>query len=306
VYDPAILQGWNARQYNWEFSARVQHELSPRVGVDVGYFRRIYGNFTVTENLAVSPSDFTTFSIPAPVDSRLPNGGGYVVSGLYNLNPNKVGQVNNYVTSANSFGGQIEHFDGVDLTLNARMPGGGLVRGGLSTGRITQDDCAIVTANPQVTVTTTVGAVQSTAMCHVQTPFLPQVKLLATYPIPKVNADVAATFQSLPGPLIAANFIASNALVQPSLGRPLSGGAANTTVNLVAPGTMYGERLNQLDLRLSKAFRLDQLKLHLNFDLYNLMNGNAILRVNNNYGSWLTPTAILDPRLYKISVQADF
>ena len=73
-------------------------------------------------------------------------------------------------------------------------------------------------------------------MCHVETPFLTQGKLLATYDVPKVDVDVAATFQSLPGPLIAANYIATSAVIAPSLGRPLSGGVANATLNLVTPG----------------------------------------------------------------------
>jgi hypothetical protein len=307
IYDPAVLGGWGVRPYNWEFSTSVQHELLPRVGVDVGYFRRVWGGFTVTDNLAVASTDFSPFRVTTPIDPRLPNGGGYVVSGLYNINPNKVGQVNNYVTSANDFGGETEHWNGVDITINARFAAGGLVRGGISTGRTVTDDCAIVTNNPQVSiVTTTLGTVQSTQMCHLQTPFLTQAKVLATYAVPKVGVDLAATFQSLPGPVIAANFVASNALVQPSLGRPLSGGAANTTVNIVAPGAMYGERLNELDLRVTKGLRFREMRAKLNLDAYNALNGNVVRSVNPNYAAFLTPTAILDPRLFKISVQFDF
>jgi hypothetical protein len=305
-YDPTALAGWGRRPYDWEFSTSVQHQLMTRVGLDVGYFRRIYGNFIVTDNLAVASSDFSPFSITAPIDPRLPNGGGYVVSGLYNINPNKVGQVNNYVTRADNFGGQTEHWNGVDVSINARFPGGALLRGGLSTGRTTQDDCAIVTSHPEITVATTVGTVQSSQMCHVQTPFLTQLKFLGTYQVPKVGVDVGVTLQSLPGPLIAANYVATNAQVQPSLGRPLSGGAANTTVNLITPGTLYGERLNQLDVRFTKSLRFSRERFRVNLDIYNVLNGNAIRTVNANYASWLTPTAILDPRLFKISGQLDF
>ena len=76
VFDSDLLSGWGNRNYNWEFSTGVQHELLPRVGVDVAYFRRWYGNFEVTDNLALSPADFDRFAITLPTtDARLPNAG---------------------------------------------------------------------------------------------------------------------------------------------------------------------------------------------------------------------------------------
>jgi len=299
TYNPAVLAGWSVRPYNWEFSAGMQHELAPRVALDVGYFRRLYGNFVVTDNRAVTAADYSPFGITAPTDTRLPDGGGYAVSGLYDLNPNKVGQVDNYVTLAGDYGSQIEHWNGIDFSVNARPRGGVLLQGGFSTGRTSTDNCAVLAQLPEISA---LGG----PYCHVDTAFLTQVKLLGSYMVPKIDVQTSATFQSLPGPQITANYIAANALIQPSLGRALSGGAANATVNIVAPGTKYGERLNQLDVRFVKILRYNRMRTGINLDLYNLFNGNAVRTVNTNYASWLTPTAILDARLFKISVQVDF
>ena len=87
TYDPAILEGWGIRPWDWGFGASVQQEVLPRVSVEVGYYRRWWGNFTVTDNRAVAPSDYSPFSITAPLDPRLPDGGGYVISGLYDIAP---------------------------------------------------------------------------------------------------------------------------------------------------------------------------------------------------------------------------
>ena len=88
--------------------------------------------------------------------------------------------------------------------------------------------------------------------CHQESPFLTQVKFLGAYSVPRVDVQVSGTFQSIPGPQISATYVVPNALVIPSLGRPLSGNAANVSVSIVPPGTMYGERLNQLDFRVGK------------------------------------------------------
>src|SRR5688572_2463143 len=132
------------RGYNWEISSSVQHELMSRVSMNVGYFRRWYGNTRVTDNVAVAPSDYSPYCVTAPADSRLPNGGGYEICGLYNLSAAKFGQVSNLVTMSSDFGEDKEIFNGVDLSLNARLPQGIVLQGGTSTGRTMTENCFVV------------------------------------------------------------------------------------------------------------------------------------------------------------------
>ena len=305
-----MLHGWNKRPDQWEFEGSVQHQLVPRVSVEVGYFRRWYGNFTVTDNLLTTPSDYTQFSINAPVDPRLPDGGGYVVGDLYNLNPNKVGQVNNFFTLASNYGDYKESWNGVDVNFNVRLGQGTLLQGGFSTGRTSLDVCEIRAQIPELSVTgglTAPFTVNSTApTCQIDSSFITQVKFLGTYTVPKVDVQIAGTFRSLPGPNITSNYIATNADVLPSLGRPLSGGAANVTVNLVEPGGMYGEQTNLLDLRFSKILRFGKYRTSLNLDLSNAFNSSGVTSLNNNYAAWQVPTGIHLARFAKISGQFDF
>ena len=296
-YDPATISGWNHRPSDWEFSTSVQRQLLPKVSLNFGYFRRWYENFTVTANLATAPSDYSPFSITAPVDSRLPGGGGYVIAGLYNLNPNKVGQVNNYFTLASNYGNQYEHWNGFDVSVNARPGNGVLLEGGFSTGRTLTDNCDVVAKT---------GGNPSLLYCNQDSGFLTQVKLYGAYMIPKAQVQVSGTYQGIPGSALAANYNAPNALVVPSLGRNLSGGAANVTVNLIAPGAMYGDYLNQLDLRLSKRFTFNRVRLRANADLFNALNGNPVTQENSSFAVWRTPQVVQQARVARFSVQFDF
>jgi hypothetical protein len=136
---------------------------------------------------------------------------------------------------------------------------------------------------------------------------LTQVRVSGSYLIPKAEVQASLNFQNLPGPAIAANFLATNAVVQQSLQRNLAGGAANTTVNLVAPGQMYGDRVNQLDLRLSRVLKFRQTRTALTLDVFNLLNSHPILTQNNAFaGPWQTPLSILQSRFAKIGVNVDF
>jgi Carboxypeptidase regulatory-like domain len=296
--DPATVRGWGERPYNWETSASVQHELAPRVSVEAGYFRRWYGNFTVVDNRAVTAADFTTYSITAPTDPRLPDGGGQVIGGLFDLNPARVGQVDNYQTFAGEFGSQVERWHGIDLGVNTRVRGGVLLQGGISTGNTLNDTCEIRAALPETATTN--------PYCRTESGFLTQVKVLGSYVLPRIGVMTSATFQSIPGPQLAANYVASSASIAPSLGRPLSGGAANATINLIEPGTLYGERLNQLDLRFSRPIRFGRTTTQLNLDVFNALNSNAILAENPSFAVWRQPQTLIMARFAKISVQVDF
>ena len=284
----------------------VQHEVATRISIDVSYYRRWAGNFTVTDNRAVTSADYTKYSVVAPTTfpgATIPlpdDAPGRTTNGFYDLNPNKVGQVSNLVTLARKFGDQYEKWQGVDFTMNARLANGLTVQGGMATGKQVTDNCQIRAALPESTFGT------PDDYCRVEQELQTQLKFLGTYLIPKIDVQVAGTFQNNPGPNIAANYFvpASNIV---GLGRPLTSGAPTVFYNLLYPSTLYGERTTQLDLRMSKIFRMGNSRLSLNFDLANLLNRNDILGVTTNYGAaWQTPTAILDPRLFKLGVQYDF
>jgi hypothetical protein len=306
VSDPAMLHGWGKRPDQWEWEVGMQHELMPRVSLDVGYFRRTYGNFTVTDNTLTGVSDYTQFNITAPIDSRLPDGGGYTVGGLYNLNPNKVGQVNNLFTLASNYGNYRETWNGVDVNLSLRLGKGTILQGGTSTGRTSLDVCDLRAQLPELTVTAPYFVGPTSPDCDVPGHFQTQVKFLGTYTVPRVDVQIAATYRSLPGVSIVSNYVATNAEVIPSLGRPLSGGAANVTVNLVEPGSLFTEQTNLLDLRFSKLFRFGNYRTSVNLDLANAFNSSGITSVNNNYAAWQVPTGIHQARIAKISAQFDF
>lgn len=304
--DSALRKGWNVRSFNWEFSAGVQHEIAPRVSADVSFFRRWYGNFTVTDDVAREAADYDSFSITAPVNSRLPGGGGNTIAGLVDLKPQFFGQpVQNQQMLVKNLPGspsQSESWSGVDVNLNLRFSSDFMFQGGLSTGRRVADSCEVVALVPEA-----IGQTPA-SFCRIEEPFLTQVKALGIYTIPGIDVQIAGTLQSAPGAPRLATFNVSSAQAQLSLGRPLSTGAnSNQTVNIIAPGTETLERLNQLDLRFGKILRLaENRRMNLSLDVYNVFNADTVLSVNQNYTSLWVPTNILQSRLFKISAQVDF
>jgi hypothetical protein len=317
-YDPAMLTG--NRSYAWDFGAEVQHQLRPGISVTAGYDHNRAGNFRVTDNQAVTPTDFQPYCVTAPVDPRLPGGGGYQVCGLYDVAPAKFGQVSNLVTSASqsryvtqtqaagatykvncAVAGNLAGVaargsgappcgtsDFISVSVNTRFGRGVQIGGGGDTGHTVTDNCLVINSPQQL------------LNCHVVAPFKAQtqVKAFGTYPLP-ADFTVSATLQNLSGAPFEANWNAPNDAIAPSLGRNLAACGTRVTctatsvVPLIAPMTHFLPRRTQLDLRLTKALKLGaRTRVQANLDVYNALNTSVILSYNSRYGStWQRPVS---------------
>jgi hypothetical protein len=293
-YDNELING--LRNYTWETTAEVQRQLASRVGVSFGYYHRKFGNFTTSDNLLVTPADYSPYCITAPVDSRLPGGGGNQICGLYDVSPALFGKNQTEVRSSSNYGTQTQTYDGFDITGNARLRGGVILSGGVDMGRTHTSTCFVVDSP---------GALR---FCDVNPPFQPNVSLLGSYPLPWWGLVTSATYRDYPGVAIAASYLATNAQIVPSLGRNLSSGATGTvSIPLIAPSSEFLDRQRQVDLRLTKRLAIGRFKMLANADLYNLFNATGIQAVNTTFGpNWLRPTQLQEGRYLKIGGQFDF
>jgi Carboxypeptidase regulatory-like domain len=303
LYDDDVLRGFGVRGYNWDFTTELQHEFTPRLSVSGGYYRNWYGNFTVTKNTLTAPEDYTAYCITAPLDSRLPQGGGYQICNLADVSLAQFGRVFSQVRQASVYGDQTQVNDFFGITANARFASGARISGGLDLGRTVTDNCFIV------------DSVQDLLNCHNVKGYgaNAQVKFNGNVPLP-ANFVVSGVFQTLPGSTITASYAAPNSAIAPTLGRNLAacGGrtpcTANATVPLVASNILFNPRVARLDLRLAKRLNVSPSKrLMLNFDVFNVLNGSYVLGQNNTFGNtWQKPSQTMDGLMFQLSANLSF
>lgn len=325
-FDADVHSGFGNRRGNWEMSFGVEHEIAPRTSLDISFWRRVNDGFSITDNQLVSPSDFDEYCVTAPTDAKLPGGGGNQICGLYDVSPAKFGQVRNQVQLADGVGAEMTQvYNGIDISVNSRITSNLFFYGGVSTGRSAFNDCNARLDSPSVSPRVVVQEGGSGSAggwdydedsnpdtllpvghhCAVSPPFWnPAWKLNGAYTLPG-DVQVSAALQNLPGTPITALWTVSDADVT-GLGRPLSGGSAE--VHLVEPGTMYADRLNQLDIRVTKILDMNGgQRFKIMFDAYNMFNNSAPLGLNTTYGpQWTRPTSILLARFVKFGAQFQF
>jgi hypothetical protein len=285
--NPDLLGGWGTRPSNWQFGVSLQQELLPRVSMEVAYNRRTFANFFVTDNQALGPDDYETWVATAPVDDRLPGGGGYDIT-RYIVKPTSFGRpAQNYVTRETDFGpARTNYWHGFEGTGNARLRNGLTFQGGTSTGREVEDRCDTVvnidSPDPR--------------NCRTVEPFRTSFRGSAAYTVPKVDVLVSGIARISPSPGINANYNVPNTVVRDQIGHlPAGTGATGfQTVNLLDTNQLYAERRQyQVDMRFAKVLRFGSRRADIGIDLYNIFNVNTPTVYDGTYD--FTPAAGLGP-----------
>jgi len=334
IVNPAVLSGWGKRPGDTQWAATLQQEIMPRVSADVSYTRRDFHGFFVTDDLNRNVNTaYETYTLTAPSDPRLPNGGGYPITVYTPTAAANAVASKTYLTWDTDYGPErISYWHGVDFNVNARLRGGFTGSFGTTTGRAVVDNCAIATKYNQVNANTNVAAGPDPRGCHSVDPFQTQVRGLASYVIPKVDVLVAATIRSQPpvqlglatgtvaGGGNSAQWVVPNSLVVAALGHlPVGATATGTTTIQIADNVnrVYADsRRTQLDMRFAKVLRFGRTRSDIGLDLNNLLNTNYATGFNTQYqysvgntaqgGTWGNPTSIYTARFMRINYTLDF
>ena len=308
-FDEDWRYGWGNRQANWEITASIQQQLVDGLSLDVGYFRRSWINFFVEDDRNLGADDFDVWTAAVPQGLRDMNPDIPATVDLYNLKPGSVQVPDTLFTAANNFGEQTHNWQGFDITIDGRLENL-LIQGGLSTGATSTNNCDLIRAAPEFQYNERApgNAIAPQSYCEANHVWLTQVKFLGSYTLP-YGVQVAATLQNQPGPARIAEVLFN----QDVNGNPFTQ-TANIETNVIPPGTWYGDRFSQFDLRLTKIFRAGGgTQFRVMFDLFNVFNANSVTREAPGWGSaagsgagYLVPQVTMAGRLAKFAFQLDF
>ena len=321
-YSPDLLRGWGKRGYNNEVTFAMQHQLADRISVNGGYYRRTFGNQTITDDLRFDANSYDSVCITAPSDPDLPGGGNYKVCGVQDLKQAAfaaAGPANSLIRFSKDFGGETNLYQGFDINLESRFGNGAFLRGGIAATARTFDNCNLLVAGTDaVPAGSNEIYADGTTGCHREYGYRPDAKLSGSYTLPW-DVQLGGTYQFTrgvqtggAGPSILATWTVTNAEVTRQLGRNWQSNAASRNVALIREGLDYGDdNLNQLDIKLAKRFTVDKVRLRVDFDLYNVFNSSWPFAVTTTYSTaatsqYLRPTNVLQNRFFKVGAHVSF
>ena len=322
IIDPAMLSGWGVRPGDTQSTILVQQEIIPRLSGEFSYTHRSFHGFFLTDDLNRNVSTaYESYTLTAPVDPRLPNGGGYPITVYAVTAAAGVTPAKTFQTLETNIGpARDSHWDGFDITFNSRLRSGLTASFGTSTGRAIVNTCATAQLYNQVSVgliTAELGP--DPRGCNNVDPFQTTIRGLASYTIPKIDVLVSATVRSQPGLQLLATWQVPNSVIQQSLGHlPFGATAAGTTnINLIDNSQkIWADRRTQVDMRFAKVLRFGHTRSDIGIDLFNLLNTNYATAYNGTYqynldntpraAGWATPTSLYTPRFVRLNYTIDF
>ena len=268
-----------SRPYEMEYTARLEKQIGTGVSVGGGYFRRGYHRLVTSNNLAVGLSDYTPITIANPL------GGDRVT--VYSLNPAKLGLVNILDSTSAENSRTYNGFEGsLDVRLTKRLR----AFGGVTIDRSRSNLCDVQDDPNQL---------RYCDQTQFSIPFRKQYKLSGSYSLP-FGVRTSGVLQSYPGSALGVNYLV-NRTIAPGLTQ------SQVSVPIAPPGSRYGNRLTQLDVRLAKIVRVGHIEVEGAFDTFNALNSSASFNEVQTYGSSLgRPTDVIQGRIFRFGAQMKF
>src|SRR2546422_414033 len=333
--DPGVLSGWGVRPGDHQYTVTLQQELRPRVSADVTFTHRSFHGFFVTDDrnrrAGGVASYYETYTLTAPRDPRLADGGGYPITVYVPTAAANAVAPRLYLTRESDVGPERESvWDGLGFTVTARLRNGWTTQIGAGTGRALVDTCQTVTTFNNVNTVTGAIAGPDPRGCRNVEPWQTRVNGLASYTIPKVDVLVSAVVRSQPEVQLSgatvltgatsAQWQVPNSVIAAALGHLPPGATAtgNTTTQLADnEHRIYShERRTQIDMRIAKVVRYGRARANVGVDLNNLLNTNYATGFATTYiyntdntprpSGWGTPTSIYNPRFVRLNFTVNF
>ncbi len=316
------------RTYRVEHGIEVQHALLPRLSLTGTWYHSGTHNLTKTvDRAALAPDiDYVPLVIYNPITGRPIT--------YYNQTSTASTRPTDNVTSLEPLNQAWN--DTYSAEFRMRPYAGAQVSGGITLDRAMAVNCEssdrTVFLSPNKRFCDTRNMVEYDGGPRVGKPFSKDFKVSGSFPL-WYGVNLGVSYQNLDQGTLAPIYTFSRTIRYPdgtdtfknlvSVSAPACptaygcqaggitastfvGAATGASLTLFATGTIRAERLNQLDLRASKAFRVKSVSISPAFEAFNIFNADMIInRVSSSYavaaGTYLAPNSILQGRILGLS-----
>jgi hypothetical protein len=295
------------RVHNWEYTFGLQRELRPRVSMSLIYYHRVWGDLEVLDHTLISAADYTSFKVAMPSFSNDPTVAGALdpseILTIYNLNSAKRSVFNSAQIDRNSSVDSAT-YNGIETSVNARLPRGSNVFAGWTAERNVSTFCEAAKSDPNGVLLADLYIGENVSsggrFCDqsaFSVPFRHEFKASGNVPL-VYGVEFGTILQSYPG---------DQRIVTWTVPASLFPGGQRTnseTIVLSRPGSLYQPRWTQWDVNLKKNFRFGRKLLTGQIDVFNVLNSNTIRATNDQIGSSLGQVQTIQPgRMPRIAFQ---